>query len=473
MLRVSLEWFLTMRVAAPTLHYTSLLGDRRRFARLRRIVTAWAQHAEASLTQALAAPAAVKGAYRFFANRAVSPDAILQTARPDCLAKIAAEDRVLLIQDTTSLDFTSHAATTGLGPVGTTRQHTQGLFVHSCLVASTAGVPLGLAAQSLWTRDPAAAGQAQQRRQRDWEEKESYRWLAVERAGRAGIPDRVETVTVADAEADLFALFAAPRPLQAQLLIRVAQPHRRLADGQVLGEAAAAAPVWGHYTLALHARPGRPARTAVCTLRVCAVTLQPPRNQPPGRPCRALVRLTALWVEEAQPPAGAAPLRWLLLTTLAVPGFVEAATCVGYYSYRWLIEQYHFLLKTGCRAERLQLQTADRLERAAAACCLVAVQLLWLTYLQREQPEAPCTVAFADAEWQALCCASSQTPQPPGQPPTLREAVRLVATLGGFLGRTGDGEPGPLTLWRGLTRLRDLTDMWRLLHHDPAVRESG
>ena len=103
----------------------------------------------------------------------------------------------------------------------------------------------------------------------------------------------------------------------------------------------------------------------------------------------------------------------------------------------------------------------------------MAVRLLWLTYLAREQPEAPCTVAFSEPEWQALCCASSQTPTPPAAPPTLREAVRLVAKLGGFLGRKGDGEPGPLTLWRGLTRLHDLTAMWRLLHQLPAVTEYG
>lgn len=462
-----------MSVAAPVLQYTPLLGDRRRFARLRQLVSAWAQQAEASLPRALAGLAAVKGAYRFFANRAVSVAAILETARPDCRAKIAGEERVLLIQDTTSLDYSAHAATSGLGPLGSSKQRQRGFFVHSCLAVSTAGVPLGLAAQSLWARDPAQAGSAQQRRQRAWLEKESHRWLAVEAASRTGIPETVETVTIADAEADIFALFAAARPPQAQLLIRVAQPQRCLEDGQALATVAAAAPIWGRYTLALQAHATRPARQAVCRLRVSAVTLRPPTNQPPGRALRTSVRLTALWVEEEAAAAGVEPLHWLLLTTLPVGSFIAAATCVAYYSCRWLIEQYHYLLKTGCRAERLQLQSAARLERAVAACCLVAVQLLWLTYLQRQQPEAPCTVAFTEAEWQALCCASSQTPTPPAQPPSLREAVRLVAKLGGFLGRTGDGEPGPLTIWRGLSRLRDLSEMWSLLHKSAAVREYG
>lgn len=462
-----------MSVAAPVLAYTPLLGDHRRFARLRQLVRAWAEQAEASLPQALGGLGAVKGAYRFFANRAISVAAILETARPDCLAKMAGETRVLLVQDTTSLDYSDHRATSGLGPLGTRKQRRRGCFVHSCLAVSTAGVPLGLAAQQLWARDPSQAGSAQQRRGRDWQAKESVRWLAVEQASRAGIPETVETVTIADAEADIFALFAAPRPQQAQLLIRVAQPQRCLADGQALGAVAAAAPLWGRYTLALPARATRPARQAVCRLHVAAVTLRPPTNQPPGRPWQTPVPLTALWVEEEAPAAGVVPLQWLLLTTLAVAGFIEAATCVAYYSLRWLIEQYHFVLKTGCQAEQLQLQREERLERAVATCCLVAVQVLWLTYLQRTEPEAPCTVAFTEAEWQALCCASSESATPPPQPPSLREAVRLVARLGGFLGRRSDGEPGPLTIWRGLTRLRDLSAMWRLLHHPSAVRECG
>lgn len=462
-----------MAALALSLAYVPALGDRRRWARLQQLVSSWAQHAQASLPQLLANRAALKAAYRFFANRAITPQAILQTARPACLAKLAHEARVLLIQDTTSLDFTAHRATTGLGPLGTRTQHTQGFFVHSCLAVSTAGVPLGLAAQQLWARDPAQAGSAQQRRGLSWTAKESSRWLTVEQASREGVPEPLETVTIADAEADIFALFAAPRPPQAHLLIRVAQPQRCLESGQALGPTAAAAPVWGRYAVPLRAQAKRPARTAHCQLRVCRVLLRPPRSQPRGRPYRTPVPVTALWVEERDAPAGQAPLQWLLLTTLPVASFIEAATCVAYYSCRWLIERYHEILKTGCHAEQLQLQTEARLERAVAVACLVAVRLLELTEWARLEPEAPCTVAFSTAEWQALCCATSQSATPPAQPPTLRTAVRLVAQLGGFLGRKGDGEPGPLTVWRGYTRLQDLAAMYQLLHPPPTVMPCG
>lgn len=166
--------------------------------------------------------------------------------------------------------------------------------------------------------------------------------------------------------------------------------------------------------------------------------------------------MTVLLVEEVAAPADVVPVQWLLLTTWPVADWAAAARVVWWYTQRWLVERYHFVLKTGCQAEALQLRSAARLERATAVYCLVAVQVLWLTYLAREQPDRPCTVALDTTEWQALCLVSQPGQPLPQAPPPLQEATRRVAQLGGFLGRRGDGEPGPLTIWRGLGRLRDL-----------------
>jgi len=155
-------------------------------------------------------------------------------------------------------------------------------------------------------------------------------------------------------------------------------------------------------------------------------------------------------------------LRWLLWTTLPVTTWDEALAVVQAYERRWLIERYHFVLKSGCGIEQLQLETAERLERALAVCCIVAWRLLWLTYQARETPDVPCTEVFARHEWQALVCTMHGTPVPPAQPPSLREAVRMVAQLGGFLARKGDGEPGVKTIWRGLIRLNDIAATWVL-----------
>ena len=162
------------------------------------------------------------------------------------------------------------------------------------------------------------------------------------------------------------------------------------------------------------------------------------------------------------------PLEWLLLTTLSIETFQQAAQCVLWYRFRWLIERYHFVLKSGCRLKKLQLETAERLERALALYCIVAWRLLHLTYLAQNTPDASCEVVFQTHEWQALHAFTYKTNVLPTIPPSLHEATRLVAKLGGFLARKSDGEPGVQTIWRGLRRLDDLASMWLLLHSPPS-----
>lgn len=129
----------------------------------------------------------------------------------------------------------------------------------------------------------------------------------------------------------------------------------------------------------------------------------------------------------------------MLLTTLPAEDLATAEMVLRYYSHRWRVERDHYVLKSGCHVEDLQLETFDRLERALAVYRIVAWRLLWLTYLARKQPDQPCTTV-------------------------LRTAVRWIAQWGGFLGRRSDGEPGVKTLWRGYRRLEDLTALWEILH---------
>jgi len=153
----------------------------------------------------------------------------------------------------------------------------------------------------------------------------------------------------------------------------------------------------------------------------------------------------------------------MLLTTLPVEDLAAAETVVRYYTYRWRIERYHYVLKRGCHIEDLPLETFDRWDRALAGDRIVAWRLLWLTYLAREQPEAPCPTVLRPAEWAAWDAAHPRRRDPPPAPGDLRTAVRGIAQRGGFLGRRGDGEPGVKTLWRGDRRLEDLTVLWESL----------
>ncbi|NEQ88977.1 MAG: IS4 family transposase, partial [Moorea sp. SIO2I5] len=144
------------------------------------------------------------------------------------------------------------------------------------------------------------------------------------------------------------------------------------------------------------------------------------------------------------------PIRWLLLTTLPIDDFQQAWQCVRWYSYRWLIERFHFTLKSGCGVEKLQLQTRERLLKALATYNIVAWRLMWLTYQARLNPNASCQVVFSPAEWKLLR-RKFQPKNRSKKPPTLHQALIWIARLGGFLARSGDGEPGLKTLWRGLS----------------------
>jgi hypothetical protein len=170
--------------------------------------------------------------------------------------------------------------------------------------------------------------------------------------------------------------------------------------------------------------------------------------------------LTVVLAQENKPPKGVPAVRWLLLSTLPVRRFADAVRLVRWYARRWLIERYNYVLKSGCRLEQLQLETEERLERALATYAVVAWRLLWLTYAARREQEQPCDEVFEAEEWQVLQLHSGQ--EATAAPPSLREVIAMVARLGGFLGRQGDGVPGVRVIWRGLSRLEDLLTGYRL-----------
>jgi hypothetical protein len=433
------------------------LGDERLNRRLERLVTALADQPAASVPQALRDWGQVKAAYRFWDNDRVDPADIRQAHRRATEARLPESGTVLAIQDTTALSFTGRKAVRGLGYL--TRRHGRGLLVHSLLAASADGVPLGVLHQHVWARPRRHFGRRRTRARRLTAHKESQRWLtALREAAAVATPTR-QVVVVADREADLFDLFAAPRPAGVDLLIR-AKPRRRLhRDERLLGQAAAAAPVLATLAVTLPRADDRPARPAVLTLRAAAVTLERPSVHPRRRFLKP-VAVQVILAEETDPPAGETPVRWLLLTTRPSLTPEAAVQAVRWYSLRWLIERLHFVLKSGCRLEELQLETAARLGRALATYLIVAWQLLWLTYQARRAPDEPCR-GVLDAEQQEVLRQHFHVPGD-GTALTLGEAVRLVARLGGFLDRRGDGTPGVKCLWRGWRELQAMVKGYRL-----------
>jgi hypothetical protein len=440
------------------------LGDRRRTRRLTHLLSDLAARPEVSLPAACVTPAATKAAYRFFADAAIAPAAIQEAHRAATVERLRGAPTLLALQDTTALDCTPHPAVAGVGPLAYPGQ--RGLWLHSVLAATPDGTPLGLLDQQTWARDPDVSSQRQTRRQRPTAAKESQRWLTAQAVTDVIVPPGPQVITVADREADIYDLLALPRPAQHEVLIRASHNRRVQAEERYLWEAVRAAPVGDVVPVLVGRRPDRQPREALLTLRWTAVTLLPPRHRAREEGLEP-IPLVAILAEEPVPPAGEPPIRWLLLTSLRVQTGEDALTCVRHYARRWLVERYHYVLKSGCKIEERQLRTAERLERALAVYAIVAWRLLWLTYLARADPEQPCTVALTSAEWPVLYVAIHQTSELPAQPPPLGQAVRWIAQLGGFLGRRGDGDPGPTVLWRGLRRLEDLTIGWHLAQAFP------
>ena len=216
-----------------------------------------------------------------------------------------------------------------------------------------------------------------------------------------------------------------------------------------------ALPEGGTLTVDVTRQAIRPARQAVLTIRWTELTLLPPRVGAAAVKAEG-ERVQVVWAHEEHAPEGQTPIDWLLLTTLPVGDFAQAAQCVQWYSLRWLVERFHFTLKSGCQVEELQLETADRFMRALATYSIVAWRLLWLTYEARIHPDQSCDRVLETPEWQVLV-QHFEPKRRSSRPPTLHQAVLWIAQLGGFLARKADGAPGVKAIWRGLRRLSDMT----------------
>jgi hypothetical protein len=393
------------------------LGHQDRKQRLVRIVAAKAQNPAASYSECCAGNRhELKAYYRFIdkEEEALSVPALLKGHRERTVGRMKGLRRVLVIQDTTDLDFSERLRCNGLGDIGKNQTGTvsQGLKMHSALAVSETGLPLGVLDTEIYAAHWGGP------RTDSWpiEKKESYRWLRTldtVNECKAYLPD-TEVVVVGDRESDIFELFDHRRRQtpRVHLLVR-AQHNRSLPESaDQLFDHGAALPVRAEAQIevprqrekaAQRGKPGRqarPARTAEVELRWEEVTVAAPRTGP----ARHLPPLTlyALWVVEPHPPQGAKALHWVLLTTVPLRSRREALRCLRDYTRRWRIEDWHRVLKSGCRIEAHQHHTAPRLARAIALDAVIAWRAMLLALLGREVPEMPVEWMFSPQECRLL-----------------------------------------------------------------------
>ncbi len=430
----------------------SQLKDIRRTGRAVKAGTRIAENASASLPAQMHTWKDVIALYRLLDEPDVTFEALMQPHWQQTREQVAAHPVVLLVQDGTELDLSRHHTMTGLGPIG--KGTTRGLLLQTVLaVLPQSREVLGCATQEAFVRLPIPTGETRSKR-RQRAERETDVWMRlVSRLGR--FPAETMTVHVGDRGADLFGFFEACQSTQSHFLVRLAR-NRRLApeeaDQQYLMEHIRSWQPTDSRPFQVPATHGRTARMTVVQLAFGPVTILPPRLEKRYGPDP--LSLWAIRVWEEQPPAGEEPLEWLLLTSVPTGTRADAWERASWYECRWVVEDYHQCLKTGCRIEERQMHTADRLTRLLGLLSPVAVRLLQLRDLSRQEPDH---LALQVVEADLLAVVAAQTGSSPASM-TMASFWQAVARMGGYLARRRDGPPGWKTLWAGWLRAQTLLE---------------
>jgi hypothetical protein len=448
------------------------LSDKRLDRRLIKTAQQLARSPVSPINEACGDWASTQAAYRLFDNPKASPEAILEPHIQQTLERMAAQDgAVLVIQDTVFFSYGTRPKTRGLGPIGKTNNAGErGLIMHNALAFSTSGVPLGLLSQRIWARQEVPKEGRVEKIMRlqcmAIEEKETSKWLLALRETLERSPPKLNLVTVADRESDFFEFITEAQEHRAHFLIR-ARIDRHLVSEDSEGhtrmlDAFASAPVLGSLPVEIPSNGRRKARTANVEVRIARVTLKPPNRRGHAKASGSTepVTVNLVMATESIPPAGTDAISWVLLTNLPVKDFAAAAEKVQWYGQRFGIETWHKVLKSGCKVEDCLLETAERLQRYLTLFSIIGVRLMYVAYLARVLPEAAATEVLSKEELEALHVRINKT-LPPADPPSLREAVRMIGRLGGHLGRKCDGEPGMTVLWRGWMRLYEDVEILR------------
>ena len=447
--------------------YQSLsLPDRRLEKRCLKIVMTLADKPRDSINQAADSWAQAKGAYRFIENDRVAVDD-LTTPISDTTAKnCASQEIILAIQDTSTISFDSAKNASGLGTISHSSK-ARGMFYHPVMALDVEGLPLGLLDQQHWCREPKVKHKAKDRKKRPIAEKESLKWLRgianANLALKTNLPEGQcpEIIHIFDREGDVHEAFELIDQLNDKAVIRSNHNRRVLdEDGQngYAHDLVREARLLGQITIDVPRKLGQKKRRAQIQLRATRVTLNPSKDK---HPKRRPITLTLVEAFEPDPPGKIEPLHWLLWTTESVHHFDDALHILRLYTLRWKIEEFFYVLKQGCKIEKLQFETADRLAKVLALYAPVAMRILYSRDLARLIPDAPCTILLDEVEWRVLWAKiHKKLPSESEKTPSLKQAVLWIGRLGGHLNRKSDGMPGSKTLWRGFRDLALLTEFF-------------
>ena len=441
------------------------LGDARRTLRVVEMGAGAAAAPAGPLTQAFPDAAERQAAYKLVEGGHAPAGALARAAAGAAWSRVRPGAPYAVVPvDGSTLSVASARAAQGFGPVGTRGVKSLGMEAMSALLVSHTGVPLGLAAQALWTRGPpAACGLSEaQKRARPLQQRETRYWLQVLQAACSAWRESGSAVVPwfqldAGADARDVLHWAVWEAQGAWVTVRSGQQRRvQWPEEGLLWDAVQALPVAGHYPLKVLAGEKRSARRAHIRVRFSPVVVQ---LRCPASGARVPVALFAVHArEEGSCPKGEAPIEWLLLTTRPVHGFTGARAVLRAYALRWRVEEVHRSWKSGCGVERSGLKAPAFASWATVLFC-VAVRIERLKRLSRETPDVPASDEFSPHEVRALLLLKKQGAlYAAGHVPTLGEAVLWLAQLGGYTGKSSGGPPGATVLKRGLDKLAPVAE---------------
>jgi len=423
----------------------SEFGDKR----LNRISEAFVKNSEKSIPESFEGWSEVKSAYRFMSNPKITREEILRSYTSKTVERVKEHDIILAVQDTTSLDFTSNKKTSRLGYLD--QMTASEIIMHTTLATTEEGKPLGILSQQCWIREMENLDKSKKRRESPFEENESSKWIKAIEETESIIPDDIHVITVGDRESDISDLIFRERPSNSDYIVRTYHDRVISETKENMYETLEKENEASRITLEIENSSSRKGRNAVLSIRYGSYEVSGANHWKDHT-----AKVSAIIVNEVDVPElkkNEKPLKWLLLTSIPLNDMEVVLRVIDIYGTRWIIERFHYILKSGCKIENLQLEERQRLEVAIAVYDVIARFLLLLKYLGREFNELRSLFFLNEREWKILYKMVNKNKPLPEEPPTINEIVYMMGRIGGFLGRKSDGYPGVKTIWQGLIKL--------------------
>lgn len=398
-----------------------------------------------------------KATYEFFKNKDVSIEKLKKTLMLYGAKQVSDEMQLLVIHDISNISY-NDLQTEGLGYLD--NKEGRGILCYTSIAATPEGLPLSLLYQHTWVRPLDELGKSSKRKQIHFEDKESYRWYEGMTEVNELLRSSVQKIHIADREADIYELFFHAYKSNTDLLIR-ARHNRKLSNGSQLWDNIGEQPVAATISLDIPDKTGKKKLQIEAEVRYHQVEILRPSN---NKHSYESVILNAIEIKEKPDKKSKEDIiHWKLLTTLDVNSESDVLKYIKWYTHRWLIERFHYVLKSGAKIEELQLKEATSLQKAIAVYSMAAFRVMQLVYESRHYPHVSCEVILTKAQWKTLYMLIHQTNQTPKVPPNLQQAVMWIGRLGGHLGRKSDGPPGLKTVWLGYQELCHAASVYELM----------